>query len=168
MCAEAGRDGVGARRLDHNELVNGGTDGQSRSIKHLTVKVIIAETTSETITKMRWGWPLLVAAASINCIRRLTMVPVQGDAVKGARPRLPADEGSHEVAPGPIRLTKRCAPEAMPAMSPCSARGLRNECRGSNLVDYRMLTPPAHPMNDGLSLYPQAGAVSCEPPAPNC
>jgi hypothetical protein len=121
-----------------------------------------AETTSETITKTRWGWPLLVAAASINCIGRLTMVPVQGDAVKGARPRLPADEGSHEVAPGPIRLTKRCAPEAMPAMSPCSARGLRNECRGSNFVDYRMLTPPAHPMNDGLSLYPQAGAVSCD------
>src|ERR1700693_5098136 len=25
---------------------------------------------------------------------------------------------------------------------------------------YRMPTPPAHPMNDGLSLYPQAGAVS--------
>jgi hypothetical protein len=121
MCAEAGRDGVGARRLDHNELVNGGTDGQSRSIKHLTVKVIIAETTSETITKTRWGWPLLVAAASINCIGRLTMVPVQGDAVKGARPRLPADEGSHEVAPGPIRLTKRCAPEAMPAEPHCSA-----------------------------------------------
>jgi hypothetical protein len=43
---------------------------------------------------------------------------------------------------------------------------LRNECRGSNLVAYRMLTPPAHPMNDGLSLYPQAGAVSClRPPA---
>jgi hypothetical protein len=82
MCAEAGRGGVGARRLDHNELVNGGADGQSRSIKHLTVKVIIAETTSETITKTRWGWPLLLAAASINCIRRLTMVPVQGDAVK--------------------------------------------------------------------------------------
>jgi hypothetical protein len=35
-----------------------------------------------------------------------------------------------------------------------------NECRGSNLVAYRMPTPPAHPMNDGLSLYPQAGAVS--------
>jgi hypothetical protein len=130
MCAEAGRDGVGARRLDHNELANGGTDGQSRSTKHLTVKVIIAETTSETITKTRWGWPLLVAAASINCIGRLTMVPVQGDAVKGARPRLPTDEGSHEVAPGPIRLTKRCAPEAMPAEPHCSARG-----SGTNAAD---------------------------------
>jgi hypothetical protein len=32
--------------------------------------------------------------------------------------------------------------------------------------NYRMPTPQAHPMNDGLSLYPQAGAVSClRPPA---
>jgi hypothetical protein len=38
---------------------------------------------------------------------------------------------------------------------------LRNECRRRSLVAYRMPTPPAHPMNDGLSLYPQAGAVSC-------
>jgi hypothetical protein len=40
--------------------------------------------------------------------------------------------------------------------------GLRNECRRRYLVAYRMPTPPAHPMNDGLSLYPQAGAVSCD------
>jgi hypothetical protein len=35
-----------------------------------------------------------------------------------------------------------------------------NECRGTDLLTHRMLTPQAHPMNDGLSLYPQAGAVS--------
>ena len=39
-----------------------------------------------------------------------------------------------------------------------------NECRGTDLLTHRMLTPQAHPMNDGLSLYPQAGAVSLSPP----
>jgi hypothetical protein len=33
----------------------------------------------------------------------------------------------------------------------------------AQLDNYRMPTPPAHPMNDGLSLYPQAGAVSLPP-----
>jgi hypothetical protein len=38
-----------------------------------------------------------------------------------------------------------------------------NECRRRNLVIYRMPTPPAHPMNDGLGMVPCAGAVSLPP-----
>jgi hypothetical protein len=34
---------------------------------------------------------------------------------------------------------------------------LRNECRRRNLITHRMLTPQAHPMNDGLSLPPSWG-----------
>jgi hypothetical protein len=51
----------------------------------------------------------------------------------------------------------------MPALLVCSTMAVGNECRGTNLLTHRMLTPQAHPMNDGLSLYPQAGAVSLSP-----
>jgi hypothetical protein len=57
----------------------------------------------------------------------------------------------------PTPCEKTTAREAMPTEAASSG----NECGRSNLIAHRMPTPPAHPMNDGLSLYPQAGAVSC-------
>ena len=49
--------------------------GQPKSsIKHLKVKIVSAETTSEMTAKTTLGCPLLVAATLINCIRRLDVI----------------------------------------------------------------------------------------------
>jgi hypothetical protein len=48
---------------------------QSSSIATLNVMTVSAETSKEIAAKTMLGWPLLAAAPSINCIRRLEVIP---------------------------------------------------------------------------------------------
>jgi hypothetical protein len=66
------------------------------SIKDRSVKIVSPETTSEMAAKTMLGWPLLVAATSINCIKRRDVISAKRRSwrrvPKGAAPP-PADEG---------------------------------------------------------------------------
>ena len=79
-------------------------------------------------------------------------------------PKSAAPGASDEEAAGG-RAGRRLSAERRPAgqcrLKPRVPRGAPERMPPTQLDNYRMPTPQAHPMNDGLSLYPQAGAVSC-------